>query len=498
MNNFKKNIWTILLSFLVIIFLWISDYPPMIDLPQHAAQVSTFISLINQTSSWSEIVEINYLTPYWIGYGPWIALCLIFDVITAFKILVSSLFVLYVLSIRSVFRKINAPLELSILAIPLFFGFSYQWGFLTFIAAIPIGMLLLNFSTQSIKKQISLKFITIFTTLGFILFLSHILVFVFFCLITFIYRVLSIAREKALVKKSIISLSVSYLFFSLILIGYLKSNDPLSGLYSYGDNFYIYSSGENRFLELFILPWSGSLVKELNALIFSACMILTPFILRYKLSKDNRKYIPFAISIVLWFSLPHFISNTFFIYQRYSIFIFIFYFMIFEKHDHTGISKSFNKNIFIVALAFLITYNPLVNIWFFSKETKSFERLISNLPENKRALSLIFDTYGLTIRNPAVYVHFPLWYQAQKNGFVDFNFAWFNPQIIRFKPSKAPEVKPSFEWQPQNHVFIEHCDIYDLIILRTTTNDAPPKITLSNCSFSMKANSQTWYAYERD
>ena len=36
------------------------------------------------------------------------------------------------------------------------------------------------------------------------------------------------------------------------------------------------------------------------------------------------------------------------------------------------------------------------------------------------------------------YIYFPLWYQAKSNGWSDFNFAWFLPQIVRFKTNSVP------------------------------------------------------------
>jgi hypothetical protein len=53
------------------------------------------------------------------------------------------------------------------------------------------------------------------------------------------------------------------------------------------------------------------------------------------------------------------------------------------------------------------------------------------------------------------YWHFPLWYQAEKDGFVDFNAAGFLPQVVRYRADRMPTwfAGPRFEWQ--------HADTFD-------------------------------------
>jgi len=58
----------------------------------------------------------------------------------------------------------------------------------------------------------------------------------------------------------------------------------------------------------------------------------------------------------------------------------------------------------------------------------------------QRALGLILDPTSEATGNLVAYAHFPLWYQAEKDGFVDFNVAGTPAMVVRFRPGQAPPV----------------------------------------------------------
>src|SRR5580698_1531124 len=48
---------------------WLAPRPPMEDFPQHVAQVTLLRDLLRGTSPWSDLLRINWFTPYLLGYG---------------------------------------------------------------------------------------------------------------------------------------------------------------------------------------------------------------------------------------------------------------------------------------------------------------------------------------------------------------------------------------------------------------------------------------------
>src|SRR5690606_37201955 len=111
-------------------------YPPMVDVPQHAAQIASLKAMIfNGSWPFSELFEIQLFTPYWIGYGIVMGLSVPFGIVLATKLVVAAAQSLFVWAAARFCRRMGVPsLALwPLLILP--FGFSYQWGFLNFIVA---------------------------------------------------------------------------------------------------------------------------------------------------------------------------------------------------------------------------------------------------------------------------------------------------------------------------------------------------------------------------
>ena len=92
----------------------------------------------------------------------------------------------------------------------------------------------------------------------------------------------------------------------------------------------------------------------------------------------------------------------------------------------------------------------------FKRESADFEFILDRLAPQKRALYLALDNYSPADRHQNIYLHYGSWYQADKKGFVDFNFAWFPPQIMRFTSEKVTDIRPSFEFQPNTFDWNSH------------------------------------------
>jgi hypothetical protein len=47
---------------------WFAPHPPLVDLPQHAAQIVMARDFGNQSLDYANVFRINWLTPYLLGY----------------------------------------------------------------------------------------------------------------------------------------------------------------------------------------------------------------------------------------------------------------------------------------------------------------------------------------------------------------------------------------------------------------------------------------------
>lgn len=473
----------------VIYFILSANYLPMNDLPQLAAQVSTLNDLIKGESPWVNLVEYNWFTPYLTCYILWLVLYQCFDIVLSSRILVAFTFFLFAYAFSRLRSSYQAEKIVDWIVIPSFFSFAYYYGFITFLLAIPLGILyFLSFKRWLLFT--SNKNFLILLGLGVLTFFSHILSFLFFVLLSFIH--LLFMRGKLSYKY--IS---PFLIFSILLGVYLSFPDKLGNQYSYGEN--KWNSLLTKSIELLSTSFTLFTYTPLIYFSISSIFLVLPFFMGYRLSRTTERYIPLFVFLICWLSLPLLFNNIYFIYNRYSLIFFGFYYLIFEKigvADRKNLILSF-KVLFSFLIGFLLLKNQL-NVLAMNQETKSFSKFIAQLPESKRVASLPFNNSSKRIDSYYTFVHFPLWYQAQKKGWVDYNFAWASPQIVRFKPNATPELGPGSEWDLSSFLHLQDCNYYDLLIVRH-----PDKLWVDNfiskahcgASFKYAYNEGEWIAY---
>lgn len=491
-----------LIVVLITLLLSTSSFLPMIDLPQHAGQVGVLKSfLLGDTSApWFNDIELNYLTTYWVAYGMATLLSLVLPVNYAVNTVVGLAFLSFVLSF-SVLRRMRSSKNTNILdwvLLPSFFGFAYTWGFLTFLLAIPVGILLVIQNLKLIETGYKKYFIFVILC-GVLLYFSHMLVFLFFCLIassmTIVNNQEHNARKK--LKQLIPFYLLSLLIFFFLFTSTFYANDELG---KYNDLYYpniVYGSFENRKDLLLLYPWSIEKNSFFPLELISVFLLILPFFMGLRLSTDFKKYIPFMIFLIIWFTLPEQMVRTAFVQQRFSVFLFPFYILLFDSQNNPLLKTHWVLYFIWCCLSLLLLSLPIIDLMSFNKNTRSFSDILKHIPAKKRALGLVYDPRG-SLRQGGVYAYFPSWYQAKKEGWVDFNFAWFSPQIIRYKSGHIPEARLGFAWYPQAMAGFKYCDKYDLLIVQCRKRICElheQAMQKSTCSHKIIYKNETWSVY---
>lgn len=468
-------------------------YLPMVDLPQHAGQVAVLNDALKNQSKWSSLFELNFDTPYLVGYLTWLGIYQFFDIVTSSRIIVTLAFVLFIFSVSRLSKALDSNEFVAWVAVPTFFGFAYQFGFVTFLLSLSIGIF---FVIANLKWQENINLLNTMMVLvfGTCLYFSHMLSFVFFCPLAFL---LICVKSKNI--KDILKFFSIYLIFALYLVRYAMKGDNLSDLYTYGEQKFIWHGIWLKLQRLFSLPFTAS--GESYHIVIGLILFVLAIILGLKLSRNIEKYIPLLVFSLVWFLLPSFMMDTFFIYERYSVLFFVCYYLIFEPKEIISTEQSlFDKLSKLKPLFYLVILTLMVptisSIMLMKKESRYFGNMIERLPENKRVLSLMFDTHSFANTHLSVYVQFGSWYQAQKHGWVDYNFAWFHPQIVRYQRQSVPKMVPSTEWYPE--YAIQFCQDYDALLIRSYSQNVTQFMAQTPCkNFKLSHNESVWYYYEK-
>ncbi|HEX5539925.1 MAG TPA: hypothetical protein VFX01_09080, partial [Methylophilaceae bacterium] len=94
--------------------------------------------------------------------------------------------------------------------------------------------------------------------------------------------------------------------------------------------------------------------------------------------------------------------------------------------------------------------------WRFARESAGIDAIIDAMAPDQRAAALVIDQSSVADGNTKIYAHYPAWYQAERHGLIDFNFAWFSPQIVRYQPDRLPGIGPQFDWHPERFDWVKN------------------------------------------
>lgn len=417
----------------------------MVDLPQHAGQISLLKSMFSETFEFRKLLDIQLLTPYWLGYGIIYLLSIPLGVVTATKLTVALALAGFPLSADRFLKSQHANPYWSWLLIPATYGFAFEWGFLNFLIAVPLGFLFLS-QLKLTDKPYTKKELVKTAIWCHVLFFAHALVMVVF--ISIAALLLHKKKARAWLSRLMPLFSITPIF-SIWFLSKIFNQSEIKGSGPWG-------LGLHRVAEfipsMIALPATGYFI-------IASTLICTLIVLTgRKPSVQTSKIAPFILYTAIMMVGPNYLFGTFFVYNRFSYIGLPLFLIMFTAAEPKSAADSRQRNYLnatlIVASLILISYQALKIIGY-AKESIAFQKVLEKMEPEKRALGLVFFRNSAFYTAPT-YLHYPVWYQATRQGLVDFNFASFFPQVVKYKPESLPPADPNFVWMPQTFQWQAH------------------------------------------
>ncbi|WP_294534566.1 hypothetical protein [uncultured Rhodoblastus sp.] len=469
--------------------IWIPARLPMVDLPQHAALVAEWRELLEGRFPWSDLVQTDYKIAYLLGYASLLPLTYLMSASAAIKLLLTIAFVAFVGLCILLRRELGADKRLDWLFFFGFFGFAWHWGFFTYLCAAPLVILFLilahrQANLNSVKNQSLLVFV------GFLLLLSHGLQFLFAVVIGGIFILLD---GEPVLKK--VKSYIPYYILAALLIGFLLITRTADSAVEKKILF-----GESLFWRPIhaLFQVSGDRNREWYRIIPSFVAFAMPLALRLR-PGSAQAWAPFAVCLAILLFVPYYILDTYYVYQRFGLFLLPFWALAFKAESPERAPNRWSQVRFVVlaisALAAIALHGQ--RQWTISRHAAGFETLLASAEPNRRALSLVFHQWEDYAPMPAL-MHYPSWYAAEKGGFVDFNFAYFQTAIVKYRPGQTPAFSKSYGYIPPMEELTGYLPLYDYIFIRGTSEDV--KLVLENsgrCQFRLRAEDGPWRLLEK-
>lgn len=431
-GNNRLFVAAVLLS---IVPLWFGQNLPMVDMPQHAAQIAALREIWAGNATFTQLFDVNWFTPYLLGYMLLYVASMALPVAVAAQLVVSLSLISIPLLTGTLLRAAGADERWKWLAIPCAFGYAFYWGFLSFLVAVPFGLLfILQAMRFSAAPSVRRGLWVAASSLA--LFFCHIIVLGFASLIALGYIAGAHWRDwKAVALRWLPYTAPLPLIAVWMVVTYTNearvSSDPV-----------VFGPLGYRLRQLLMQP-AGQDSLFWICLLVTGAVVLLPKLMGSRFSREPRRWLPFLLGLAVFMAAPHYVFSTAYFYQRLGIFLVPLWLFMWDAP-----AAGTRRPDWLVM--------PLIVLWMllntarfaaFARETESFDRILDRMQPGGRVAALVYDKRSALFGGP-VYLHFPAWYQARRGGIVDFNFADFYSQMARYKADAGPRLDERVSLNP--------------------------------------------------
>jgi hypothetical protein len=433
--------------------IWGNQYLPMVDLPQYAALTAVWKHLDDPASGYRQAYWINYFTPYLLSYLLLRSFATFLPVLMAAKAVVTLSLLALPFACDHLVRDRGHDRWWCLLCFPLLFNNSFYWGFISFLVAVPIGILTLANGLRFLESRPQRLRGTILAALCLVLFFSHISAFL---LVVSILVVTALASAK---EWKSIGWRLLPLLVPLSLAAYWKfSTSADQHLVS------VFAGAEWTFDRFLFLGGTISHHQDLSA---TLC-VLAFFVVLFATARPRWEvsltpWIPFLVtlSFVLFFPQN---AGHFCLADRYSVFLFptlLLGLVRSESPRRLRISR-----LFIVVSALFWLGTVCVRFRDFNDRIGPFDQVLAKTQPGRRLACLNYDNDVRGTPPGNQFMHFGAWYQALRGGRIGFSFAEEPHQVVRLAPGAALLSDGKYlSWNPTYFSWQRHGD-FDYFLLR--------------------------------
>jgi hypothetical protein len=457
------------------------------------AQIALLRDILLDQSPWAHLVSVNWLTPYLLGYLPGALLALMMPADMGVRLLLSIGLLVFVAVGGRWISYFGSPPRSIWLFIPGYFGFAWTFGFLTFLLAVPIGLLFILQGLRCIDTPSFRSGVALFC-LGVTLSFSHFLVFIYVLTILAACLTVSILERTRLARRINERPTTIFILATVAVILVATLASPTGGQLVGQRLLFLPIAMNYSFVDTLALNYSFVDTPSLIA----TSILVAGFLLICQLRLP-----PLSHGVILltfcagWLLLPSDYGGVGYVYQRFSIFMWPFVVVLFA-------SAALNNRTRLGAILLVMgVAGSLVlqgqRLWRANLEAAPLTEVLQELPPSKRILRLVDSHWLGLIPESLAIVHMPVMYQVLKRGWVDFNFASYPTQVARFRPDQRPYASSDyltseldkFDW----HTY--QAEIYDYIIIGGAMGDIGEWVfRTAPCRPHLYAHRGVWAVYE--
>lgn len=481
MRSLEESGWTLLaLSVISVMPLWLVEFLPIIDLPQHLGQVTALREYLQGNPLFVATFEPNWFTPYMIGNLLMYGLSSLMPMLVAAKLMVSVALVAVPWSIRLMLGAAGGDRRLAILAIPCAFSTAYYWGFLPFLIGIPLVFLALA-SAIRFDRDPDLRNGLTLAALMLVLFPTHML-----------------ALGAAGFLCGLYVLAARFGDWSGMALRMLPLMTPLPLMVAWSLGFGDAVDAPVTFVDFAsklkeaVSQSVGKEVWSVGALLLFFGVTLVPVLAGCRPTRQAARYLPFVGALVLFFGLPFYAGGTGFFHTRMGVFLLPCWLLVWERQERARpyLSAAVCVTLLASSAANSLTYSGFAN------ETRTFRTVLDMATPGERLGMIPVDRSSLWFGTP-VYWHFGAWYQALKGGVVDFGHGDGYGFLMRYRQPLQPAISDAVGYDPRLFDWETHGgDRYRYFLVASWDDVSQPLFKEHREKLRLVGRDGKWWLYE--
>ncbi len=462
--------------------LWLGEFPPLVDLPQHAAQVSILRHWGDAACGYPGLYAIHWNQPYWLGYALAWALAAILPVATALRLVLSAAVVALPLALLPLLRATGGDRWWSLLALPLAYGHAMGMGFFSFVVAVPLVFLLLAPALRHARAPNWRDGLLL--GIGWaLLFLAHAFAFAVAGLLVGALLAASARRVRELVPR----LAPLLLGLPLPLAWWLAL--PEADRARQGKTLFLV--GWDRLGELPVLVtgipdrWLAALALLLAAGALAAS--------RPALARERARWAPLAVVALLVLAAPNVFLGTAYLAPRCAIFLLPAALLALGAPPAGARARRLPL---VVAIALLLAAT-VARFHGMAREGEGIGEVLAAAPAGERLLYLDFDRASRWAAEP-VFLHWGMLYAVDRCGIAEKSFARHVQLPVRYREGVASPLPTLIEYTPDRFRWEEQGgERFDLYLIRARSEPDIARVAGAADRLRPLARKNRWWLYER-
>jgi hypothetical protein len=487
----------------------VTRYPPMTDLPFHAAQSSALAHYFDPSYRFREQFSVHPLAvPYLSMYVLAALLMRVLPMLVAVKLAAIAMLALLPAGLAVMFHGMKKSPLLGLLGLGLVWGRLTHWGFLNFMGALGLFAMAIGFTLLIVDRPTRARQVGLALTLV-ALFFTHVFRFPF-GIAAVLGSALVMLPATRRFRPILWPMAPSLALFAGF---WVSRTSALSGdMGPLSLHWERLSELASSLFDGFVGGAEPRAVATLGrALVVVVVVSVVALVMERRFTKQDlhgkawsvgTTVIALACAAVfggLFLVLPMQIGEWWYVYPREATAA---VFVLLGATPDLPRAKALRAAL-VATMAFstaAMGHVVIDNYARFDKKTADFAQIVAQVPRAPKLLYLVFDHSGST-RTATPFIHLPAYVQAERGGFLSFHFAmWGASPLVYRSPNEEgavvpPKVPTRWEWRPDLFRVKTHGAFFDWFLVRSP--NAPDDLFRADPSIERVAQAGTWWLYHR-